>query len=144
MSGSKNQRKSNKRFWRIVMWVGLAGTAGFGTLLGIGANAKYHDIGIGSITFGYSWKGGIKHPITTPLYYGNTSYDDYVKWARTIKEGDIGYYISSVVIKAYDEMVSGAVLTTIFALTTISAYIRIKSIKNYEFQEELAEKYRRW
>ncbi len=117
----------------VLMATGLAGTAGFGALLGVGANATYTqeiggiktEIGIGSISFGSAWindkKVGLsKVPGAEP--YSKLSYNDAIDAINLAAKLDTTGEVKKIaddVNKAHDEMVSGAVLVTISSLVAI-------------------------
>lgn len=166
-----------------MLGVGLAGTAGFGALLGVGANAKYDmnkileinisggippgfpkmEAGIGSLNYGEYYIDGqywetyidslmipqatkdeLKKQIKAALSLSlQGSYSESVTNARkakkdleeeikllpsgdpnteqTIKEYNLIIDLYGSIISAYDEMVAGAVLLTIFMLVAITS-----------------------
>ncbi len=96
--------KNWKLIGAITAGVGLTGTIAFGVLLGVGANATYQmdgkEVGIGSL----SWDNA-------------KSYNEIVKEARKPENESDNFY--KAIRKANDEMISGAVLTTIFSISAI-------------------------
>ncbi len=169
--------KAGKITGFVMLGTGIAGTAGFGALLGVGANAKYDltkilgippggippggippgmpsssragvptpgypimnintfEVGIGSLNYCEMYINGSKFDINTlppamqevikPELENKGSYSDFVKNARNEKNDPANknnpliQSMADEVIKAHDEMVSGAVLVTIFSLVTI-------------------------
>lgn len=116
--------KNKMKKWHIVgLGVSLVGTATGAVLLGLGTNAtysidEYNKVGIGSLNYGWSWYDGVKQWDDPEISYWTLISN--IKANRSRWENDPVLSIQfNKMLDAYNLMVSGAILTSIFSISII-------------------------